>query len=102
MRNKTMIVNDIPFTVKKPIGQIPLNEYYNRDLMECYERPSSRKKAIWESWLKWASELSGICQLGVLSYNVNFFTISGRWRTEDGKTYVLYISKTRQEIYEVI
>lgn len=97
-----MTVNGVPFTVEKPLDYIPLNIGYNRDLMECYERPSSRKKAIWKSWLKWASELPGICQLGVSSYNYNVFTISGLWCTEDGKKYVLYITKTRNEICEVI
>lgn len=102
MRKQIMTVNGVPFTVEKPLSHIPLTRGYNRDLMECYERPSSRKKAIWESWLKWASELPGICQLGVSSYNCNFFSISGVWCTEDGKKYVLYITKTRNEICEVI
>lgn len=57
---------------------------------------------IWDGWLKWASMLPGICKLGVSSYNCNFFTISGLWITEDGKKYVLYITKKRTEISEVI
>lgn len=99
---KHMTINGIEFTIEKPLERMPSSNYYNRDLMDCYERPSIYKKEIWESWLKWASELPGFCQLGVLSYNYSFFTIGGVWHTEDGKKYVLYITKTRHEIHEVI
>lgn len=102
MRKQFKEINGIEFTVKKPLHYIPLIKDFNRDLMVCYERPSSVKKAIWKSWLKWAAELPGNCQLGVSSYNCNFFTIGGLWYTEDGKEYVMYITKTRREIREVL
>ena len=102
MVKQYMIVNGIAFAVKKPLGNIVLNSDFSRDLTDCYEHPSSRKQAIWNNWLCWARMLPGSCQLGISSFNVNFFTISGLWCREDGKKYFLYITKTRQEIFEVI
>lgn len=94
-----MEINGIEFVVERPLNYVPL---INRDLMDCYNRPSIYKIAIWESWLKWADKLPGICELGVTSFNFNLFTIGGVWITEDGKKYVLHITKTRNEIHEVI
>ena len=102
MGKQYMIVNGIAFTVKKPLGSIVLTYDYSSDLMDCYERPSMRKQVIWHNWLEWASMLPGSCQLGVASFNVNFFTINGLWCREDGKKYFLYITKTHREISEVI
>lgn len=99
MRKQTMEINGIEFVVERPLNYVPL---INRDLMDCYNRPSIYKIAIWESWLKWADKLPGICELGVTSFNFNLFTIGGVWITEDGKKYVLHITKTRNEIHEVI
>lgn len=99
MKNQYMTLNGIEFVVERPLNYVPL---INRDLMDCYNRPSIHKIAIWESWLKWADKLPGICELGVTSFNFNFFTIGGVWITEDGKKYVLHITKTRNEIHEVI
>lgn len=97
-----MRVNGIEFTVERPVGNIVLTCDYSRDLSDCYERPSMRKQAIWHNWLDWASMLPGSCELCVSSFNVNFFTIKGLWCTGEGKKYFLYITKTRQEISEVI
>lgn len=102
MRKQTMEINGIEFVIEKPLDYVPLTNAFNRDLMDCYNRPSIYKIAIWESWLKWSDKLPGICQLGVTSYNCNFFTIGGLWITEDGKKYVLHITKTRNEIHEVV
>lgn len=102
MGKQYMIVNGIEFTVEKPISNIVLTCDYSRDLFDCYERPSMRKQSIWYSWLEWASMLPGSCQLCVSSFNAQFFTIRGLWCREDGKKYFLYITKTRQEISEVI
>lgn len=102
MKKQYMIVNGIEFTVKKPLGRLVLTCDFNRDLNDCYVHPSSRKQAIWRNWLYWARMLPGSCQLAVSSFNCNFFTIMGLWCREDGKKYFLYITKTRQEISEVI
>ena len=102
MRKQTITVNGVTFTVKKPLGKIALTCDFGRDLMDCYNKPSLYKKMIWDGWLKWASMLPGSCQLGVNSYNCNFFTIGGLWCTEDGKKYVMYITKSRCEIREVL
>ena len=102
MRKQYMEIGGVPFTVKKPLDNIPLTCDFSRDLMDCYDNPSIYKKMMWDGWLKWASMLPGSCQLGVSSYNCNFFTIGGLWCTEEDKKYVLYITKTRQEIREVI
>ena len=102
MGKQYMIVNGIPFTVEKPLGNIALTCDFSKDLMDCYEHPSSRKQAIWFNWLYWARRLPGSCQLGIASFNAYFFTIRGLWYREDSKKYFLYITKTRQEISEVI
>lgn len=70
---KRMTINNVDFEVKKK-GSITL--YNKGELTDCYNRPSDRKKAIWNEWKKFFSELESFSNgCFVNSYNSNVFTI---------------------------
>lgn len=70
------------------------------DLYDCYKRPSEAKREIYEYWLLWACR-SGVKNFGIESYNSMMFTLSGKIEIK-GKKYWLYITKTRQELFEIV
>lgn len=66
---KRITINGVEFEVKKK-GSIKL--YNNGDLMDCYNKASDRKKAIWNEWKKFFSELESFSNgCFVNSYNNN-------------------------------
>lgn len=87
------------FQLIKPSSYIPSCK---GKLEDCYSRPSGKKKAIYDSWRKWAESIPGTVEMWVSSYNVNFFTLGGEIWDIDNKHYAFYITRTRKEIWEVI
>ena len=93
-----MNVGGEQFRVIEPCSYIPA---CRGQLKDCYTRPSTRKKAIYDGWWEWLSLLPGYGEMWIVSYNCCFFTIGGElWIDE--KHYAFYITYTRQEIWEVI
>ena len=83
---------------KKPIENYHASSY--RDLFDCYKTPSEIKRNIFNYWRDFAYDLD--CEyFTVFSYNVMMFTLSFDARI-DGILYHFYISKTRNEMSEII
>ena len=73
-----------------------------KSIYQCYAKPSKIKINI---FLEWVSKIYDIDNnfliFGIDSYNTNMFTLHSILKI-DNKNYYIYITKTRQEIYEVI
>ena len=98
---KYITINNVRFEIKRVPGEKlislfkELALYNNRVLSDCYGRPSERKKAIYNSWLKWAT---GFCNgFGVYSFNSHFFTLIGSLTLQ--KEYVFVITSTHNALY---
>lgn len=98
------------FEKKKDIElkEITLDNYINtmrnttKTLDMCYGRPSEIKRDIYNKWYNTLREnTQDLLDFGVLSYNCNMFTIGATIKLND-KYYSIYITKTRQEIQELI
>ena len=94
-------LNDVTFTLDKD-NPIP----YETELKGCtniydaYNRPSSAKVSIWESWLLWFHENDGHCV--VASKNCNFLTVEGYVTDKaTGKRYFAYITHCHNRLYAV-
>ena len=74
---------------------VPCKGY--RSIWDAYNRPSTRKEGIWESWKKWFDETFTSGEMVVCSKNSNFFAISFRGYT-DTRIYRGYITATRNEV----
>lgn len=70
-----------------------------RTVDDCYERPSSVKRAIFNDWHEFFVEHGGYCS--VAAYNCTMFTLDGVLEY-DGKQYRAYITKTRQELTPIL
>ena len=98
---KKMIINGVEFEVKKKGSITFYTRNLYRELTDCYNRPSDRKKAIWEYWKKFFIEVES-CSGGcfVNSYNCNIFTI-GNVIQVGGMVYSILITPTHNYIAEV-
>ena len=73
-----------------------------RHLYDCYANPSEAKRQIWYEWSTWALE-AGIFEMGVSSYNSNFFSINAiYYDKETKKEYMLVITKAHNRAYEIV
>lgn len=71
-----------------------------RTVDDCYERPSSYKREIFEDWWRWFIENGGYC--GVASYNCMQFTIEGVvFDKETQEEYYCYITKAHNKCWKV-
>ena len=100
-------LNNRTFEVKKLKGEVHPLEY--RTLDDCYVKPSSLKRGIYDDWDKWLVELANCGQSGygyglftVLSYNTMMFTLGAEVYNKVGELIgYLYITKARQEFWSV-
>ena len=98
-------LNNRTFEVKKLKGEVHPLEY--RTLDDCYAKPSSLKREIYDDWGNWLVELANCGHSGygyglftVLSYNAMFFTLGAEVYNKAGNLIgYLYITKTRQEFW---
>ena len=99
-------LNNESFEVKKVKGELhPTTQV--RSLEDCYAKPSSVKRAIYNDWFNWYLTVDSpdyeIVNMTIQSYNANMFTI--RMDVFDTKTkeFIGYldITKTRQEFWRV-
>ena len=94
-------LNNRAFEVKKLKGEVHPLEY--RTLDDCYAKPSSLKRAIYDEWDKWLVELANCGQSGygyglftVLSYNVMMFTLGAEVYNKVGEfSWILLLKKNR-------
>lgn len=68
------------------------------EIFEYYERPSLTKIEIWSYWVQWANETEGVVRLHISGANCFTFSITGRY-IEDGKEYLIYITKCHNSMY---
>ncbi len=74
-----------------------------RDLWDCYERPSDAKRHIWGSWSAFFNNKVDCEQYGIYSYNCMTFTINAIAYVHELDCYCyFYITKKRQEIWKLI
>ena len=99
-RWKNILLNGIPFELDLKYPSHNKKVGYHGDIEEAYERPSSRKIAIYNEWWHWFKQHNGAC--GVSSKNCNFFTISGYVEDENGKLYHCYITPAHNYCDEII
>lgn len=99
MAKQYMFLGGVPFEVMKPTSYIPTCK---GQLVDCYSKPSDSKKEIMRKWWFWAKSIPGTVEMWVSSYNVYFFTLGGEIWDTDNKHYAFYITRTRNEIWEVI
>lgn len=101
-------LNNKTFEVKKLKHEVCPLKY--RTLNDCYVKPSSIKREIYDDWRKWFLELKdeansdyGYGIFTILSYNVRFFTIGIEvYNKVDELIGYLYITKTRQEFWKLV
>ena len=101
---KTKEINGEVFTVVVPREKMNHESMYFNclSLESCYGRPSDAKRSIYESWVRWTSDVEGLSRFGIQSYNCMMFTLSGLYYDiKEEKYYYLYITKTRQELTEL-
>lgn len=73
-----------------------------RDIRDCYARPSETKLRIWRSWETWFLE-TGIDEYGVSSYNRDFFSIEAVYYDKETKeTYFLVITKAHNRAWKFV
>lgn len=81
------------------VGEIdPPTTFKRATLMDCYVKPSERKRAIWRAWEDWArySFNGAEVHMNVATYNCNVFTID----IYVGN-YYLHITPTHNYAYKV-
>ena len=100
-------LNNRTFEVKKLKGEVRPLEY--RTLDDCYVKPSSLKRDIYDDWDNWLVELANCGQsdygyglFTVLSYNTMMFTLAAEVYNKVGELIgYLYITKTRHEFWTI-
>lgn len=95
-------IGGVEFTV---IGEQSYTTKYasQKDLFDCYTRPSVRKIGIWKSWVQWFDKYVDYEQIGVRSYNLHFFTIDAiGYVPQLNGIYYFYITSTRYELIKLV
>ena len=100
-KNQIMKLGEEEFKFKGVINMQDLKGLKFDRLESCYNRPSQAKISIYNTWYNTITNDSDILCFGVGSHNCNIFTINSIIKLHN-KKYYIYITKTRQEIYEVI
>lgn len=100
---KIIMLGGEKFTLKKAILKSDISNYYTNNkysLDQCYNRPSEAKRNIFNYWHDIA--LNNDCStLKVKGYNSMMLTLE-TMKLIDNKVYYFYITKTKQEVREVI
>lgn len=100
-QKKFKSVNGVTFELKELNHDVDLEQIIlsSKMLDECYNRPSYRKQAIFDSWWNWYSECDNIHGFGIRSYNTNIFTLQGYIEFNDYSYGVIDITPTHNYIY---
>ena len=96
---KTMEINGRTFELCGTTNRCTVKQ---RDIRDCYARPSETKMSIWFDWVTWFMK-TGIFEYGVSSYNSNFFTINAVYYDKETKTeYILVITAMHNRAYKIV
>ena len=99
MKKTILTLGDIEFEYE---GTTTRQCVKQRDIRDCYSRPSSTKLAIWSEWVSWFMRMN-IWEYGVSSYNCNFFSINAIYHdTDSNKNFMLVITAAHNRIYEIV
>lgn len=99
-KNQTIILGNEDFKYKGVISKEDLKYKSFKGLYECYNRPSDTKTRIYIEWSSRIYDLGNMLKFGINGYNCHMFTLHSILKV-DTKDYYIYITKTRQEIYEI-
>lgn len=105
---KTIELQGIEFEMQK--GLVVFHPEYLKSLTTCYNKPSARKRAIYEGWRRTAetdfgvpagaSGAYGTGAFGIQSHNVNFIVI-GFYFEWLGHTWYAEITPRHNRLYKV-
>lgn len=99
MAKQRITIGEETFTLEKGKfnPQIRWTDIYN-----AYTTPSTRKIAIFNSWIDWfiRNSTDGLDYMGITSRNCNIFTLGGKITIGD-KVYTFYITPTYNKLFEV-
>lgn len=73
--------------------------YHENNLTDFYARPSDRKKAIYDDWIKWyLTSDDSVLTFGVSGANSNTFSLTGTYEDQDGTKWIIYITRAHQRL----
>lgn len=98
-------LNNETFEVKQVKGELRPTAQL-RSLGDCYAKPSSVKRVIYNDWLRWYNTDSDkyiLKHFTINSYNAMMFTLSIDVYDKVTDEFIgqLYITKTRQEFWTI-
>lgn len=97
-------LNNVTFEIKRVKGELhPIAQV--RSLGDCYAKPSSAKREIYNDWLRWYMTNSDkyiLKHFTINSYNVNMFTLTcDVYNMKNEFIGQIYITKTRHEFWTI-
>ena len=101
--NEKIIINGVIFTIK---NNLEVGDAIAWDIEDAYERPSYRKRKIWDEWVKWADEIhelndpTATACVKIIGKNTCMFTIGGAVHIDDNN-YIFKITKENQYIRQI-
>ena len=102
--SKYININGEQFQVIKPRKNKPTleNPYFMRTLLDCYEKPSHRKRGIYNAWYEWYRTDDRLSEFGITSYNTYSFSLRCVFHDEEQNVHGLVsITPANNIIYVV-
>ena len=97
---KTIEIKGVTFELQNKEIVLPIVERHpHRTIWDCYNRPSDTKVSIYESWLRYATEVDAY-GFTVSSYNCHFFSLEFQF-THDGIRYHARITPCHNYLYKI-
>lgn len=97
---KTIEIKGVKFELQNKEIVLPIVELHpDRTIWDCYNRPSNTKVSIYESWLRYATEVDAY-GFTVSSYNCYFFSLEFQF-THDGIRYHAHITPSHNYLYKI-
>lgn len=100
LNGRTFQLKQRSFKNQVPIEDvIPMIISSSKMLDDCYQRPSTTKQAIFDSWFDWSCECDKVHGFGIRSYNTNIFTLQGYVMFNDYSYGIIDITPTHNYIW---
>ena len=97
---KKIEIKGVTFELQDKEIVLPIVELYpHRTIWDCYNRPSDTKVSIYESWLRYATEVDAY-GFTVSSYNCNFFSLEFQFK-HAGIRYHAHITPCHNYLYKI-
>lgn len=97
---KTIEIKGVKFELQNKEIVLPIVELHPyRTIWDCYNRPSGTKVSIYESWLRYATEVDAY-GFTVSSYNCYLFSLEFQF-THDGIRYHARITPSHNYLYKI-